>query len=122
MQFLARIIINALAILVTAYIIPGIHVTDDIIPLLFVGLIITLVNAFIRPILTFLSCPFVLLTLGLFILVINGLVLQIAASLTSSLTIDGFFAAFLGGIVMAIINMVLEGLFGMREEASAKRD
>ena len=116
-NFIVRIIINAIAIAVAAYFLEGIQVTNDLVPLLIVGVIITLTNAVIKPILTLLTCPAVLLTLGLFILVINGLVLWIAADFAgNSLVITGFWPAFWGGIIMAIVNMFLEGMFGIREE------
>lgn len=116
-NLLIRAIINAIAVAITAYIIPGIHVTQDIVPLLIVGLIIAVVNSLIKPILTLLTCPAVILTLGLFILVINGFVLQIAAwAAGDAFMVDGFWAAFFGGIVMAIVNMVLEGVVGKDDD------
>ena len=116
-NLLVRGIINAIAVAVTAYIIPGITVTDSLVPLLIVGIIIAIVNSFMKPILTLLTCPAVILTLGLFILVINGLVLQIAAYFSGgAFTIDSFWAAFFGGIVMAIVNMILEGIVGKDED------
>lgn len=120
-----RIIINAIAIVIAASLIPGISVNNELGPVLIVGLAITIVNAALRPILTFLTCPAVILTLGIFILVINGLLLQIAAYFAgSNFDIDGFGAAFLGGIVMAIVNMILEGFFRMDERPAEpeKRD
>jgi putative membrane protein len=118
-NLLIRAIINAVAITVTAYIIPGITVTESLVPLLIVGIVIAIVNSFMKPILTLLTCPAVILTLGLFILVINGLVLQIAAYFAGdAFMIDGFWAAFFGGIIMAIVNMVLEGIVGKDEKKS----
>jgi putative membrane protein len=112
-DFLVRVIINAIAIFITAALIPGITVSNDILPLLLVGIVLTLVNALLKPILLFLSCPAVILTLGLFVLVINGFVLQIAAYFAGdAFNVENFWAAFLGGIVMAIVNMLLEGLLG----------
>lgn len=123
-EFIIRAIINAIAIAIAAYIIPGIEVTNDIVPLLIVGAIITITNALIKPILTLLTCPFILITLGLFILVVNGLVLQAAAYFAGdAFIINGFWPAFWGGIIMAIVNMILEGAFGLREtEAKQKND
>jgi putative membrane protein len=123
-DFLIRVVINAVAVAIAAYLIPGIHVTNDLVPLLLVGLILTLVNALIKPILMLLSCPFVLLTLGLFVLVVNGFVLQIADYFSGgALQVDSLWSAVLGGIVMAIVNMVLEGLLGEKPaEAPRKRD
>lgn len=120
-NLLIRAIINAVAIAVAAYILPGIAVTNDFVPLLIVGLVITIANAVVKPILTLLTCPAVILTLGLFIFVINGLVLWIASDLLgNSLEIVGFWPAFWGGIIMAFVNMVLEGMFGIREEKEGK--
>lgn len=116
-EFIIRAVINAIAVSIAAYVLPGIEVANDIVPLLVVGAIITLVNALIKPIITLLSCPFVILTLGLFILVINGVVLQIAATFAGdALVITDFWPAFWGGIIMAIVNMFLEGMFGVEKK------
>lgn len=120
-NFLIRAIINAVAIFITASIVPGISVSSDIVPLLLIGIVITIVNTFIKPLIMLLSCPLVILTLGLFVLVINGLVLQIAAWLVGdSFNIEGFWPAFLAGIVMAIINMILEWLIGGSDKQPTK--
>lgn len=112
-NFIIRILINAIAIVVTAQVLPGIQVTNEFVPLLIVALVLTIVNALLKPILLLLSCPLVLLTLGLFILVVNAFALQIAAYFSGdNFIIDGFWPAFWGGIIMAIINMVLEGIIG----------
>ncbi|MGB7340186.1 MAG: phage holin family protein [Phototrophicaceae bacterium] len=125
-NFIIRVIINAIAIAVAAYLLPSIQVNNAIVPLLIVGAIITLANAVVKPILTLLTCPAVILTLGLFIFVINGLVLLVASNVAgNALVIDGFWAAFWGGIIMAIVNMFLEGIFGVREDdkkGKTKRD
>ena len=116
-DFLIRIIINALAITVAANFIQGINVVDGFPEILIVGLVITAVNALLKPILTLLTCPAVILTLGLFILVINGLVLQAASYFAgSSLSIDGFWPAFWGGIIMAVVNMILESVLGIDDK------
>ncbi|MEL6405823.1 MAG: phage holin family protein [Chloroflexota bacterium] len=118
-DFFIRIIINALAITVAANFIQGIDVVNGFPEILIVGLIITAVNALLKPILTLLTCPAVILTLGLFILVINGLVLQAAAYFAgNTLIIEGFWPAFWGGIIMAIVNMILESVLGVDDKSS----
>ena len=113
-NFILRLIINMIALVVTATVIPGITVSQEFMPLLVVALIFGIVNALIRPIITLLTCPAVILTLGLFLLVINGFVLQITAYFSGGrFDVNGFWAAFLGGIIIAIVNMVLEGLVGL---------
>src|SRR5690349_11195158 len=106
-NFIIRAIINALAIAVTGYL--GIVKVDTgLVPLFIVGVVITIINMTIKPILSFISFPITIITLGLFILVINAAMLALAAWLLPSLEVNGFWAAVLGGIVMAIVNMILE--------------
>ncbi|MGB1288223.1 MAG: phage holin family protein [Aggregatilineales bacterium] len=123
-NFIIRVIINAIAIAITASLLPGIQLANDgISTLLIVGLVFGLVNAVVKPILILLTCPAVLLTLGLFIFVINGLMLQLAASLSDGrLFIDGLGWAILGGIIMGIISMVLEGVLGLDDKKDAEKN
>ncbi len=110
-EFLIRVLINAVAIAVTALLIPNIHIANnDISTLLIIGLIFGLVNSLLKPLLILLTCPAVLLSLGLFIFVINGFMLMITDSLAGDrLTIDGgIFTAILGGMVMAAVTIALE--------------
>lgn len=112
-NFVIRVIINAVAIAVTAMLIPNIQVANnDIGTLLIIGLIFGMVNSLLKPILILLTCPAVILSLGLFILVINGLMLLITDSLVGDrLVIDGgIWTAVLGGIVMALVSMTLESI------------
>lgn len=110
-DFVIRVFINAIAIFITAQLLPGIHIANDSLgTLLVIGLVIGLINAFVKPLLKLLSCPLVLLTFGLFVLVINGLLLLLADSLLDSLKIDNFGWAFLGGIIMALLSTLLEGV------------
>lgn len=120
--FFIRVVVYALAISLTAMVLPGITVANnDIWALLLIGLVFGLVNAFIRPIIRLLSCPFVLLTMGLFTLCINGFLLQLVAWVVSDrLKIDNFLWAIVGGIVMAFISAILERLF-VPEKNSRKR-
>lgn len=116
-EFLIRILINAIAVAVAAAILPGITVKDSVTGLLTVGFILTALNALVKPVLKLLSCPFVILTLGLFVLVINALVLALAAQFSGdTLNVDGFWWAVAGGIVMAVVNMVLEGIMLRKEK------
>lgn len=110
-EFLIRVLIYAVAIAVTALLIPNIHIANnDISTLLIIGLIFGLVNSLLKPLLILLTCPAVLLSLGLFIFVINGFMLMITDSLAGDrLTIDGgIFTAILGGMVMAAVTIALE--------------
>src|SRR5579871_5888671 len=95
-NFIIRLIINMIAIAITAKLLPGIHVNGGVGTLLIVALVFGIINAIIKPILIVLTCPAVILTLGLFILVINGVLLLLtSAVLGSSFTVDGFGTAFI---------------------------
>jgi len=117
--FLLRLIINAVALLITAWLIPGIHLraagphptTNDWVTLLIVALIFGVVNAVIRPILILLSLPLEIITLGLFIFVINAFMLLltswIAQGLGLGLRVDKFLPALLGALIISIISFIL---------------
>ena len=114
-NLILRILINAVAILITAALLPGIMLADDGLgTLLLLGAIIGVVNALVRPFLILLTCPAVILSFGLFVLVINGLMLQLAATISGDrLIIDGFGWAVLGGIIMSLTALALEIIIGM---------
>ena len=119
MFFLLSLIINAVALLITAWVIPGIHLgaagphptTNDWITLLFVALIFGFVNAVIRPILILLSLPLEILTLGLFTFVINAFMLLltswIAQGMGLGFRVDKFLSALLGALIISIVSFVL---------------
>lgn len=118
MSILLRLVVYAVAIAITAAILPGIHVIgNDIGTYLIIAIVFGLLNAILKPILQVLTCPLVLLTLGLFMLVINGLMLWITASLVPArFQIDTFGWAILGGILMSLVGLMLENVVGLREE------
>lgn len=122
-NFAIRVIINAVAIAITASLLSGVHVSNnDIGTLLIIGLVFGIVNAIVRPILIFLTCPAVIVTLGLFLLVINGLMLMLTASLIPErLQIDGFGTAVLAGIIMGILGMIMESVLKPEDDDKGKR-
>lgn len=99
---------TAIALLITANIVPGFTVKNLAAALVAVA-VIGLVNAFIRPILSILAFPITLLTFGLFTFVINALTLWLASALTPGygFEIEGFLPAFLGSIVLAIVSSLI---------------
>ncbi|MBG1263365.1 phage holin family protein [Nostoc commune] len=107
-HFLLTWLGTAVALFLTANIVPGFVIKNFVVALI-AALVIGLVNAFIRPILQILTFPITLLTFGLFTLVINALTLWLASTLTpgSGFQIDGFLPALLGSIVLAIVSSVI---------------
>jgi putative membrane protein len=114
---LIRLVVNGLALIAVAYIVPGIHVSG-IGGAILAALILGIVNAILRPILVVLSLPLEVVTLGLFTLVINALLFWLVGALHVGLTVDGFWPAFWGSIVLAIVSWVIalftRGLEGRR--------
>jgi putative membrane protein len=106
LRALLQIVLNGVALLIAARLVPGIHYQGSLVYLLIAGLVLGLINLIVKPIVSALSCPLILLTLGLFYLVINGLMLYLADILLEGLQVDGFVPAILGGLVIAAFNWV----------------
>jgi putative membrane protein len=111
MGFLIRLVLSAVALWVTVYLVPGITYSGPLLHLLLVALVFGVVNALVRPLLVTLTCPLIILTLGLFALVLNGLMLWLTSALSGALGIDfhvsGFIPAFIGGLVFGITSAIL---------------
>ena len=99
-------IVSALAIIVAAYLLPGVRV-DSFTTGLVVAVVLGIINAFLKPLLLLLTLPINIVTLGLFTLVINALLVLVAASIVPGFHVDGFWAAFFYAIVLSLINMFL---------------
>lgn len=106
---LLRLVINAAALFIATYIVPGIELRGWG-ALLGAAVLLGLVNALIRPILLILTLPINLLTLGLFTLVVNAGLFALVAGLVPGFEVAGFGAAFLGSLVLAAVSMVLSWL------------
>src|ERR1700690_2529897 len=109
-KFILRWVINAIAIFLAIKFVPGIHL-NNLLSIIWLALIFGLVNAFLRPLLKLLTCPLIILTLGLFTLLINTFLFwltgQIGQFIGIHLTINGFWPAFFGGLVVSVVSVVL---------------
>lgn len=105
-------IISAASLLIVSYIIPG-FVVEGIGTALLAAVIIGLINATIGLFLKIITIPLSILTFGIFLLVINALMLMLASSILSpGFHVSGFWTAFFGAAVMAIVSMILRQLLG----------
>jgi putative membrane protein len=102
-------LINALALVAVAYLMPSIEVASFGAALV-AALVLGLVNAFVRPILVLLTLPVTILTLGLFIFVLNGLLFWMVGSWLQGFWVAGFWAGVLGAIVFSLISWALSAL------------
>lgn len=108
LYLLVRWVILAIAIGVTAWLLPGFEIQGSIVNLLIISAVFGLVNAIIRPIVMLFTCPLIILTLGLFTLIINALMLSLTAWLLPALmTLEGFWTTFWASLIISLISAVL---------------
>lgn len=112
-----RWLVTAAALFLAVSLVPGLHFDTSnggFIRLFLVAAIFGLVNAVLKPLLSLLTCPLILLTLGLFALVVNAILLEVTAWLSTrwglGFSVDGFWPAFWGGLVIGIASTLLLGI------------
>lgn len=106
MQIIINLLVSGVAVLISAYVIPGVSV-DGLFAAIVVAVVLALVNAFIRPIVGFLTLPINMLTLGLFSFIITALMVMLTAAIVPGFEVDGFLAAIIFGVVLSLVNGVL---------------
>jgi len=111
MHPLLRLIINAAALWAATRLVSGISFTGGYLTLFMVALVFGILNMLVKPVLFLLTLPFFLVTLGLFTLVLNAVMLWLTSALSESLglgfKVEGFWAAFLGALVVSIVSFAL---------------
>ncbi len=113
MMFILKWIGYALAVMFVAWIIPGISVSGFLGALL-VAIVLGLINTFVKPVLMFISLPINVFTLGLFTLVINALLMMLAGKITPGFSVDGFWSALLGAIILSIVTTIVNSITNKR--------
>jgi len=109
MELLLVWILNAVALLVVAYILPGITVASFGSALI-AALVLGLLNTLVKPLLILLTLPITIVTLGLFLLVLNALVFWFAGSVLKGFQVSGFWWALLGAFVYSLVSGLLSRL------------
>jgi putative membrane protein len=112
MKILLSIVANAVALIATAYVVPGITFAGSWVQLLVAGAIFGLLNLIVRPIALLLSLPLLVLTLGLFYFVLNGLLLWGFSTFMPGYHVSGLWAGILGSLVIMVVNWLVHTLFG----------
>ena len=120
LNLLADWILSALALLAVAHLVPGFEVAGFGAALV-AAIAVGLANATLGVLLKILTFPLTIFTLGIFWFVINAFMLKIAASLVPGFTIHGFLPAFLGAIVLSLINVLKRVIMkALRDEPNAR--
>lgn len=102
-NFLIHWLVLAVALALTAYILPGVHVAS-VGSLLVAALVLGFVNAVLKPLLVLLTLPLTVMTLGIFYLVLNGILFALGSVLVPGFSVDGIGWAMLGAILMSLIS------------------
>lgn len=110
MNILARWLLSALSISVTAYILPGVHI-NDFFAALAAAFILGIINITIKPLLILLTLPITFITLGLFTFVINALMIMLSAQFVPGFGVDSFWWALLFSVILSILNYFLYQIF-----------
>ena len=109
MNGLIRFLLSGLAVLLTAYLLPGVHVSHYGYALL-AAIVISLANIFVKPILIIFTIPITVLTLGLFLLVVNALIILLVEAIVPGFTVDGFWWALAFILILSIFNSLFAEL------------
>ena len=109
MRLLLHWALSALALLATAYLVTGFRVAGFTTALI-AAAVVGLVNGTLGAAVKFLTFPLTVVTLGIFWVVVNAAMLKLAAALVPGFSIDGFLPAFLGAIVLSLLNLVIRHL------------
>lgn len=114
--------VNAVALWVAAWIVPGITLgsptadtTKNVLTIILVAAIFGLINAFVKPLLQIISVPLIVITLGLFLLVVNALMLGLLSWISTGLKLPFhvqhfWWDAIWGGLIVALVGMLLNAL------------
>ena len=109
MALLIALLLNALALIITSKIVPGISV-ESFTTAVLAAIVMGLINTIIKPILSILTFPITVLTLGLFSFVINAIMLYFTSLIVPGFKVGNASAAVLGAIVLSVVGIILSGL------------
>lgn len=108
-RFLLRWLLLAAALLLVAYLYPGVQVSSYGSALL-AAAVLGLLNTLLRPLLVLLTLPVTVLTLGLFLFVINAAMFWLAAQMLQGFQVAGFVAALIGSLIYSLLSLVVDAL------------
>ena len=111
--FIIRVLITTVVVVLSAHLIPGLHI-KDLTDAIFFGLILGVLNATVRPVLTILTVPVTVITLGLFTLIINAFTYWLASEISYGVHIATFWGAFWGGCAVWLTGIFTNRLIWKR--------
>jgi putative membrane protein len=105
-KIFAHVVVTAFALILVAEFIPGIQV-DSVVTALLAAFMLGILNVLVRPVLVILTLPITLVTLGLFVFVINAFIFWFVASFIDGFTVNGFFPALIGSLIVSLVSSFL---------------
>ncbi|RIV73869.1 phage holin family protein [Flagellimonas aequoris] len=109
MKLIIRLLLNALAVVILSYVLPGVGV-DSMVTAIIVAVVLSLLNFLVKPILVILTLPITILTLGLFLLVINAVIILFAAKLIDGFQVVNFWWAIIFSLLLSILQAILHSI------------
>jgi len=117
MRLIIKILISSLAVMLSAWLLPGVSI-DDYFTAITVAIVLGLLNAFIKPLLIIFTIPITILSFGLFLLVINALIILMVDGFVGGFEVNGFWWALLFSLVLSFTSSIMEGLGGEQDEST----
>jgi putative membrane protein len=128
MNFLLKLLISTIAVIITAYFLDGVTMGNNqfittsspelnkLITALLVAIVLAFLNSIVKPVLTLLSLPITFFTLGFFLLVINALIILFADKLVDGFKVDGFWTALWFSLVLSLVSGILDLIKGKEDK------
>jgi putative membrane protein len=111
MRFIIQLIISTLAVLITAYLLPGVEIVDNnFFTAVIVAAVLSFLNAVVKPIMVVLTIPITLFTLGFFLLAINAFIVMLASRIVDGFHVKGFWWALLFSFILSMVTSILESV------------
>lgn len=117
MKIILRILLTALAVLILAYLLPGVSVASPTSAII-VAIVLGLLRVFVKPILVIFTLPITIITLGLFLLVINAIIILLADKLVDGFEVSGFWVALLFSLLLSFFQSILYSFLKEKKEIS----
>lgn len=115
MKFILNILVKTLAVLIVAYLMPGVNVTNVFYAIL-VAVSLSFLNTVLKPLMIILTIPVTIVTLGLFLIVINAFIVMIADYFIEGFEVNGFITALFFSIVLSLVTSLLEWIANFKAE------
>lgn len=109
MNLLGHWLITTVAIIITAYLLPGVSVTG-LVPALLAAMVLAIINVLLKPLLLVLTLPINILTLGLFTFVINALLVELTSAIVPGFYVASFWWALLFSLILSLVSGFLHSL------------